>query len=196
MDQFNHLLEHFKETVNLNKSDQELLIENFRIKDFSKNDIILSGGEISEHMRFIHKGCLKSYYLNEDGKEHILHFGIEGWWINDMYSYFTHTPANQFIQALEDGVILQIEKSRLEKLFDQSQSIERFFRLKFQAAYVAFVDRTLKSLSKTAEDRYLEFISKYPDIEQRVPQYALASYLGITPEFLSVLRKRRLKTRS
>ncbi len=193
MDPYALLLDHFKKAVKLNSQEEKLITECFILKEFKKNDIILSAGEVSSHMRFVVDGCLKSYYLNEDGKEHIVHFGIEGWWINDLYSYFTSTPSTQYIQAVENGKFLQAPKEILDELFDSSHSIERFFRLKFQNAYVAFVDRTVNSLSKTAEVRYADFCEKYPEIEQRVPQYALASYLGITPEFLSVLRKRRIK---
>jgi len=193
MSSHDQLIKHFKQSVEITEQEEELIRENFSLQEFKKNDKILSAGDVSSHMRFIIKGCLKSYQLNEDGKEHVVHFGIEDWWINDLYSYFTRTPSAQHIQALENGLLLQAPKDKLDKLFDSSHAIERFFRLKFQNAYVAFIDRTLNSISKTAEERYSEFCEKYPDIEQRVPQYALASYLGITPEFLSVLRKRRIK---
>jgi CRP-like cAMP-binding protein len=196
MDPYDLLIDHFKKDVKLSSQEEKLITDCFSLKEFKKNDVILSAGDVSSHMRFVIEGCLKSYYLNEDGKEHIVHFGIEGWWINDLYSYFTGTPSKQYIQAIEKGKFLQAPKNKLDELFDSSHSIERFFRLKFQNAYVAFIDRTVNSLSKTAEVRYAEFCVKYPEIEQRVPQYALASYLGITPEFLSVLRKRRLKKRS
>lgn len=196
MDQYDLLIDHFKKDVKLSSQEEKLITDCFSLREFKKNDVILSAGDISSQMRFIVEGCLKSYYLNEDGKEHIVHFGIEDWWINDLYSYFTGTPSTQYIQAIENGKFLQAPKEKLDELFDRSHAIERFFRLKFQNAYVAFIDRTINSLSKTAEVRYSEFCEKYPEIEQRIPQYALASYLGITPEFLSVLRKRRLKKRS
>lgn len=193
MDSYNQLLTHIKQSVKINEQEEALIRDNFSIKEFKKHDKILSAGDVSSHMRFIVKGCLKSYQLNEDGKEHVVHFGIEGWWINDLYSYFTGTPSTQFIEALENSLLLTASKEKLDKLFDSSHAIERFFRVKFQNAYVAFIDRSLNSISKTAEERYSEFCDKYPEIEQRVPQYALASYLGVTPEFLSVLRKRRIK---
>lgn len=184
------LIEHFQASVKLSKDDIKLLEENFILKRFKKNEILLYEGEVSSKMRFICKGCIKSYYLNEEGKEQIVHLGIEGWWVNDLYSYLTGTPAKQYLEALESGEYLSIHRVNLDKLFDKSKAIERFFRLKFQSAYVAFIDRTVNSISKSAEERYIDFIKKYPEIEQRVPQYILASYLGITKEFLSVLRKK------
>ena len=196
MDPYKKLIKHFNQTVPLNEEEENLLRQYFVLKDFSKNDIILFKGNVSRHVRFIVEGCLKAYTASDDGKEHIVHFGVEGWWINDLYSYFTQTPATLFIAALEKGMLLQTDKTTLDNLFDQSQSIERFFRIKFQSAYVAFQDRTMNSLSKTAEERYVEFCEKYREIEQRVPQYALASYLGITPEFLSLLRKKQTGKRN
>ena len=196
MDPYIQLIEHFKKSVQINEIEEQLLKENFFVSEFKKKELILFKGEISSHMRFIVEGCLKTYYLNEEGKEQIVHLGIEGWWINDLYSYITQTPSRQFIEALENGKLLKIHRDDLDKLFDKSQSIERFFRLKFQRAYVAYIDRTMNSISKTAEDRYSEFRCKHAEIEQRVPQYILASYLGITPEFLSLLRKRKNSNRN
>lgn len=151
--------------------------------------MLLFPGEVSSHMRFIANGCLRAYYMDEMAKEHVVQFGIEGWWVNDLYSYLTQTPAKQFVQALEPTTILQIHRDSLNKLYDQVPAIERFYRLKFEKAYISLQDRTINSMSKTAEERYLEFRTKYRGIEQRVPQYMIASYLGITPEFLSALRK-------
>ena len=139
-------------------------------------------------MRFITDGCLKCYHIDEDGNEQILQFGIEGWWINDLYSYLTQTPAKYFIQAIEDSCVFQIERNSLEQLYKQIPSIERFFRIKIQNAYVTLQDRTIHSMSKPAKQRYLDFRKSYPKIEQRVPQYMVASYLGVTPEFLSSIR--------
>jgi CRP-like cAMP-binding protein len=196
MNPYNQLIQHFRQNVQINELEEKLVNEYFYISEFKKKELILFKGETSSHMRFIVDGCLKTYHLNEEGKEQIVHFGIEGWWVNDLYSYLTLTPATQFIEALENGRLLKIHRDDLSKLFDKSQSIERFFRLKFQNAYVAFIDRTLNSISKTAEERYFEFCEKYREIEQRVPQYLLASYLGITPEFLSLLRKKNSKRRN
>nr|WP_276611342.1 Crp/Fnr family transcriptional regulator [Fodinibius halophilus] len=153
-----------------------------------KKEILLFKGDVSRHMRFITNGCLKCYHIDEAGNEQILQFGIEGWWINDLYSYLTQTPAKYFIQAIENSSLLQIERNALKKLYNESPAIERFFRIKIQNAYVALQDRTIYSMSKSAKQRYLDFRTSYPNIDQRVPQYMVASYLGITPEFLSSIR--------
>lgn len=183
------LISHLKESIKLNEKEGKLVAQSFKVSEFKRKEILLFKGEVSSHMRFIAEGCVRSYYMDEEAREHIIQFGIEGWWINDLYSYLTKTPARQFIQAIEKSVLLQIHRDTLNELYDQVPAVERFFRFKFEKAYVALQDRTINTLSKTAEERYTDFCSKYRNIEQRIPQYMLASYLGITPEFLSALRK-------
>mgnify|MGYP003637537783 FL=1 len=183
------LIAHFKKSIILTDDEVEVVSEYFTLVKLKKKEILLFVGDHSSHMRFISEGCLRSYYVDGDAKEHIIQFGIEDWWINNLYSYLTNTPSKQFIQAIESSVVLQIHKDKLNELFNSVPAIERFFRFKFEKAYVSLQERTINTMSKTAEERYIEFRTKYRDIEQRVPQYMVASYLGITPEFLSSLRK-------
>ncbi|WP_420321423.1 Crp/Fnr family transcriptional regulator [Flagellimonas sp.] len=183
------LIAHLRKSIPLTDHETKLISDSFDVVRLKKKEILLFAGEYSTHMRFISDGCLRSYYMDQDAKEHIIQFGIEDWWINDLYSYLTNTPSKQFVQAIEPSTVLQVHKDRLNELYDSVPVLERFFRFKFQKAYVALQERTINTMSKTAEERYIEFRSKYRDIEQRVPQYMVASYLGITPEFLSALRK-------
>jgi len=183
------LIENIKELVTIPEKDIPLIIDAFKPKELAKKEILLFKGNTSNYMRFITKGCLRSYYINEEGQEYILQLGIENWWINDLYSYLTKTPAQHFVQALQPTTVLQVHRDTLENLFKSVPVMERFFRIKMQNAYVANQNRTLKSMSETAELRYINFIKKYRDIEQVVPQYMVASYLGITPEHLSTIRK-------
>jgi len=120
-------------------------------------------------------------------------FAVEDWWTGDLYSFLTQTPATFNIDALEDTEVLQISKPNLEKLYESVPKFERFFRFQFQNAFVAQQQRIMQSLSFTAEERYLHFINKYPQLEQRIPQKQVAAYLGITPEFLSMLRRKLAK---
>lgn len=189
-DIYTSLINNIKELVSITDKESDLIIEAFEPKSLSKKEILLFKGDVSNHMRFISKGCLRSYYINEEGQEFIVQFGIENWWVNDLYSYLTKTPAQHFVQALKTTSVLQIYRDKLEDLFIQVPAMERFFRIKMQRAYVANQNRTLKSMSETAESRYKNFIKKYRDIEQAVPQYMVASYLGITPEHLSTIRKK------
>jgi len=189
MPSINKLITHFRNSIALTDNEADLIKTHFKKKELKKKEILLFAGDHSSHMRFISEGCLRSYYMDEDAKEHIIQFGTECWWINDLYSYLTNTPAKQFIQAIENSVVLQIHKDKLNELYDSVPAIERFFRFKFEKAYVSLQERTINTMSKTAEERYIEFRSKYRHIEQQIPQYMVASYLGITPEFLSKLRK-------
>lgn len=186
------LIQHIQEQVPLSKQETDLVQQAFVAKELDKKEMLLFKGDISNHMRFIEQGCLRAYNIDAAGNEHILQFGIEGWWVNDLYSYITQEPAEGFIQALEHSRVLQIHRDKLNELFKTVPAMERFFRLKIQSAYVALQERTIHSMSKTTEQRYLDFRNKYRDIEQRVPQYMIASYLGITPEHLSSLRKKLL----
>ena len=189
MPSINKLIAHFRNSIVLTDNEADLIRIHFKKVELKKKEILLFAGDHSSHMRFIASGCLRSYYMDEEAREHIIQIGIEDWWINDLYSYLTNTPAKQFIQAIDDSVVLQIHKNDLNSLFISVPALERFFRFKFEKAYVALQERTINTMSKTAEERYIEFRSKYRHIEQRIPQYMVASYLGITPEHLSTIRK-------
>ena len=141
-------------------------------------------------MRFVSDGCMKVYSVDEDGQEHILQFGISGWWINDLYAFLTATPATFFMQAITDSTVFQVHRDRLNQLYDEVPMMDRFFRIKTQNGYVALQERTIRSMSDSAELRYSEFINRYRDMEQQIPQYMIASYLGVTPEHLSAIRKK------
>ena len=158
-------------------------------KKLRKKQFLLEEGEICRFECFVNSGCLRQYYLDDNGQEHIIQFAITDWWITDQYSYLTGLPSQYFIDALEDSEVVLIEKSSLEKLYDKVPKFERFFRIAFQNSYVALQRRILANISQTAEERYLNFSKNYPEIEQKVPQHQVASYLGIKPESLSRLRK-------
>ncbi len=184
------LIQNIKDLVSLNEAETSLITDAFNPVELKKKQFLLKQGEYSNHMRFIAEGCLKVFDVDDAGNEHILQFGIKGWWVNDLYAYLTEQPATYYIQAITNSVVLQIHRTELNKLFDQIHMIDRFFRVKTQNGYVALQERTMHTMSKTAEQRYHEFITRYRNIEQQIPQYMIASYLGITPEHLSVIRKK------
>lgn len=188
-DAYSSLINTIKELVTLTNEDVAMIEDAFELKKLTKKEILLFKGDISNYMRFIVKGCLRSYYINEEGQEYIVQFGIKNWWVNDLYSYLTKTPAQHFVQALKPTTVLQIHRNKIEELFINIPAMERFFRLKIEKAYVANQNRALQSMSESAESRYKIFIKKYRDLEQAVPQYMVASYLGITPQHLSTIRK-------
>lgn len=184
------LIRNIKALVPLNEGETLLVKDSFKPVELKKKQFLLRSGEFSNHMRFIAKGCLRLFNIDEAGNEHILQFGIEGWWINDLYAYLTQKPATYFIQAITDGVVFQVHRDRLNELFDEIHMMDRFFRIKTQNGYVALQERTIHSMSQTAEQRYAYFIKRYRTMEQQIPQYMIASYLGITPEHLSTIRKK------
>ncbi len=154
---------------------------------------MLQPGEICQYEIFVTKGCLQSYTIDRNGFKHIGMFAIEDWWTGDLLSFITQTPATYFIEALEDTEVLRISKQDLELLYERVPKFERFFRILFQNSLVTQIERINQGLSNTAEERYLNFIKKYPKLEQRLSQKLVAAYLGITPEFLSMLRKKLTK---
>lgn len=184
------LISHFRKTVSLSEMEIAEILPRVDIVSVDKKKFLLQPGQVSRHMRFVASGCMRSFYVDENNQEHTLQLGIENWWINDLYSYLSQQPSRMFLQAVENTVLIQISKNNLEELFRLVPAMSDFFRIKMQAAYVALQERTIENMSVDAYERYTRFRSDYRDIEQRVPQYIIASYLGVTPEFLSHLRKK------
>ncbi len=175
--------------IQLNDEEFSYFTSSLKRKHLRKKQFLLEEGEVCNHECFVNSGCLRQYYLDEKGQEHIIQFAVTDWWIGDQYSFLTGEPSRYFIDALLESEVLLIEKSKLEELYNKIPKFERFFRIAFQNAYVAMQQRILSQLSDPAEKNYLDFIRRYPTIEQSVPQHQVASYLGITPESLSRIRK-------
>ena len=190
------LIVHFKEIVPLDETDINTIIPKLEIKELDKKDYLIQPGQISRHMRFIAKGSLHSYYIDDAGRGHTMQLGIENWWINDLYSYLSESASRMYIQAVEDTTLVQIHKNDLELLYKEVPKISEFWRLKIQGAYIILQERAFENMQLDAYTRYKTFVTNYPDIEQRFPQYMIASYLGITIEYLSALRKKHIADRS
>jgi CRP-like cAMP-binding protein len=184
------ILQHVSRYIQLDKNQAELFISLLQQKIIPRKGFLLRQGDICKTENFIIRGCLRTYSIDEDGVEHIIMFGVEGWWVGDLYSFLTQTPASYFIDALEETEIWQISKPHLDELYDKVPKFERFFRILFQNAFISQQNRINQNLAFTAEQRYLEFLQKYPKLELRLPQRQIAAYLGITPVFLSMLRKK------
>jgi CRP-like cAMP-binding protein len=175
--------------IQLADEEKEWLWQVVTVRKYRKRQYVLQAGDICRHETFVVSGCLRAYYIDDTGTEHIIMFAVEDWWTSDLLSFLTQTPAKLNIDALEDTEVLQIEHAALETLYTKIPKLERFFRIMMQNAYIAQQQRILFNISKTAKERYLYFIEKYPNLEQRLPQHQIAAYLGITPEFLSQIRK-------
>jgi CRP-like cAMP-binding protein len=185
------LLNYLTQFINLTKEEEEHLKSFLRHRKLRKRQYLLQAGDPCLYETFVIKGCLRSYSVDNDGTEHILQFAIENWWIGDLYSFLSGTPASLNIDAIEDSEVFCIEKHDLERLYIEIPKFDRLFRVLFQNAFLAQQHRNLSKNSQTAEEQYLEFISKYPTLEQRVPQHQIASYLGLSPETISRIRKQQ-----
>lgn len=160
-----------------------------------RRQYLLQEGDICRHENYVLSGCLRAYYIDRDGFEHITQFAVEDWWISDLGSFLTQSPATLTIDALEDSELLQFDRPSLEELYKKVPKFERFFRILLQNAFVAQQRRILDTLSRPAEERYREFASRYPTFLRRIPQKHIAAYLGITPEFLSRIRRKESRAR-
>lgn len=186
------LHQHINRQISLDETDFEKLLDLFRPTNLKKGQRLIELESLVNHQYFVLKGCLRTFMIDSEGKEHTIQFATENWWVSDYISYYKKVKSLMVVECLEDCQLLKINVADLNKLFDELPLVERFFRKQLENAFVAFQMRILSGLHQTAEKRYSLFIKNYPDIEQRVKNYQIASYLGITPESLSRLRKQRL----
>ncbi len=182
------LIDYISRYISLTPGEVEVVASKFRVRKFLKGQFVVQNGDVCRAESFVLSGCLKSFYIGDDGQEHIVMFAVEGWWTADLGSFITQAPADYNVQCLENCTLAQINYEDLEQLYVQVPKLERFFRIIIQKAFVAAQKRLINNLSLTARERYLKFREEYPQLEQRVPQYMIASYLGITKEFLSKIR--------
>jgi CRP-like cAMP-binding protein len=187
------ILKNISRHVDLDRREIDYFLSLLRSREIARKEFLLRAGEVCRYETFVLKGCLRTYSIDDNGQEHILGFAIENWWVGDLFSFLTQSPARYFIDALENSAVIQIDKHDLDKLYTEVPKFERFFRILFQNAFISWQDRTNQNLAESAEQRYLHFIDKYPDLEARIPQKHVAAYLGITPVFLSMLRRRRMQ---
>lgn len=175
--------------VFLNEIDRQKIASFFILEDFEKGAIIFEQGNVVKRLYFVESGSLRAYNSNKNGKESTIMFAISDWWITDMYAFINQKPALLSLESLEECTLCSIDFSALEELYKEIPILERFFRIIFQRAYVREQLRTLDSISLTVEERYLRFMEAYPQTVSKVTQKQIASYLGITPEFLSSIKK-------
>jgi len=186
---FDLLRKHIEKRVELDDDEFAICARFFIPKKLRKKQFLLHEGEICKNIGFVNSGCLRQYTIDSKGTEHIIQFAIEDWWVSDLNSYLSGKPATENIDALEDSEVLLLEKSARDNLLNECPKMEKFFRILIEANHVATHQRIAGSLSTSAEERYLNFIKTYPKIFEQVPQSQIASYLGITPQSLSRIRK-------
>ena len=187
---FDLLFSNISRHISLSPEEVAFFTSLLKLKSLKNGEFLLREGSICKYESFVIRGCVKTYYLDENGFEHIIDFSIEEWWADDLYSLLTQTPSKSNIKAIEDTDIIQISKPDLELLYQKIPKFERFFRILFQNAYISQRDQINQALSASAEERYILFMKQKPYAEKRFSQKDIASYLGVTPQFLSALKKR------
>ncbi len=188
MDKFQPLLNYINRVVELTEEEEHKLVSLISFRKLLKGQYFLQQGDICKFSGFVISGCTKTFYVDDEGQEHIVMFSIEDWWTSDMGSYISQKPADFNVQCLEKTELIQLSYEQQEEMLREIPKLERFFRIIIERAFVASQKRVIRNLSMSAKDRYLFFRNQYPKIEQRIPQYLIASYLGITKEFLSKIK--------
>jgi len=183
------ILKNISRYIQLTKEETEYFTSLLKEKKLRRKQYLLQEGDICRHENFVVQGCLRTYHIDSKGQEHIVQFAVEDWWIGDMYSFLTQKPSRYAIDALEDSVVLSIEKKSMDELYIKVPKFEKFYRHLLQNAFIALQERITSNISGTGEERYRQFQLKYSKIEERVPQRMIASFLGLTPESLSRIRR-------
>lgn len=187
------ILQNISKHVDLTSDEITFLLSKIEVKFFKAKNILVSAGEISNSIYFVNSGILRSFTINDNIIEHVLHFACEDWWMSDMYSYISQKPGNLFIEVVEDAEIAIITRENQQELYRQIPKLERFFRILAENSLVAHQERLMDNLSLTAEERFEKFCAKYPTLIQKIPQKHIASYIGVTPEFFSKMKSKMLR---
>jgi CRP-like cAMP-binding protein len=192
----NKIVDYIKNIVELTEEESLIINASFKEVKIKKRQFIVQPNFVANQRYFVLKGAFRAYVVADEGQEHTITFAIEEWWITDYNSYIFQQPATMFVVALEDSVVLQIDFEKEQELKSINHKFETFFRILAERGLASQQRRIVANLTQTAEERYTSFSNKYPQVVQRVPQYALASYLGMTTEFLSRIRNKRVSKKS
>jgi CRP-like cAMP-binding protein len=187
------ILQNIAKHVSLTPEEKTLFLAKTETKQYKAKTILLSSGEIANCTYFVNSGILRSFTINDNIIEHVLHFACEGWWIGDMYSYISGKPGNLFIEVLENTEVVCITKENQQQLYKEIPKLERFFRILAENSLVTHQERLMDNLSLTAEERFEKMCKKYPSLINKLPQKQIASYIGVTPEFFSKMKSKLLK---
>ncbi|MCS3529006.1 Crp/Fnr family transcriptional regulator [Chryseobacterium sp. JUb7] len=190
------LIDYFNSLIPLNDDESLLVRELFKPRLYRKKQYILQENDVCHQFSFVVRGCARMYKVDEKGNTHIIQFASENWWIVDIGSFHKRKPSELSIDALEDTMVLQISYENLIRLYTSAPKFDRIFRVLIENSFVTLQNRLLQNISSTAEERYLSFIETYSHLSNRLPQIQIASFLGITPEFFSKLKRKILKGKS
>jgi CRP-like cAMP-binding protein len=189
----NELLDYFKNYISISDEIENKLNEIIIEKKLVKGEIVLSDNSMKKEHIFIASGCLRSFYKTEDGKEHTIQFAIKNWWISDYITLYTNNKSVVSIESVTHSKIMVIDNSKVEEFYNEYPQFETFQRKNFEKRIAALQNRILSLLTLSASEKYNQFINDYSEFEKIIPNYQIASYLGITPQSLSRIRKERIK---
>ncbi len=192
----NKIVEYIRRSVSLTDEEAETFSVAFKEVKIKKRQFIVQPNFVVKNRNYVLDGAFRAYVVDDNGQDSTIAFAIEDWWITDYNSYILQKPATMFVVALEDSIILEISYEKEQALKNENHKFETFFRIRAERTAAFMQQRIISNLTQSAEERYQDFISKYPQIVQRVPQYALASYLGMTTEFLSRIRNKKANKNS
>jgi CRP-like cAMP-binding protein len=190
---YQNIHQYISRFVQLSPAELAVVDECLTHRTVPRKTILLRAGEACDFEAYINRGCIREYFIDRNGAELTLEFAVEDWWVSDITSFESKTPGNMYIETLEDCELLMLSRQSKEEVLSRVPKLERMFRLMIQRHLTVIQNRLFRTVSYTAMEKYMEFTGRYPAISQRVPQHYIASYLGITAEFLSKLRKRHQK---
>jgi CRP-like cAMP-binding protein len=186
------LIIYFENMVPLTAEEKELINSKFQSRLYRKRQFILQEGDVCKYFNFVVSGCLRMYKVDDAGVAHIIQFATENWWIADLGSFYSLKPSELNIEAIEDTTVLQLKHDDLLELYQTSPKFDRVFRVLVENSLVGIQSRLLQNISSDARERYESFMTQYPQLANRIPNTYIASFLGITPEFLSKIRNERV----
>ena len=185
------ILSNIQKHVSLSKEETNHFKQFLKEEQVAKKEFLLKEGNRCEYIYFVNDGILRAFYVNQEGKDFTVMFAMQDWWITDMHCFLNRLPAMVNIQAVSASTVLKLSKKNLDALYIDIPKFEKLFRILMEKAYCREQIRVIRNNSMPAIDRYHAFLEKYPQIVQLVPQKQIASYLGITPEFLSHIRAKK-----
>ncbi|GAA3511200.1 Crp/Fnr family transcriptional regulator [Aquimarina addita] len=184
------IIRHIRQYVHPSEGEIHLFVSKLSKISLARKKFLLQPGAHIKHEYFVIKGCLKAYYLDAKGNRHIIQFAIENWWVGDFDAFYNDVPSKLHIESIESSTLFSISYDDLQELFITAPIFERYFRILVTSAFIAQRKRILSSLEKDTKQRYLEFCKTYPNIEDRVPNYDIANYLGVSAESISRIRRK------
>ncbi|WP_009033742.1 Crp/Fnr family transcriptional regulator [Indibacter alkaliphilus] len=187
------VIDNLRQYVSLSQEEIKYFFESVTVCRFRKNKVLVERGQLNSPFIFIRKGCLMTFFTDEKDFKHVIQFGMDKWWTGDLNSFMNGEPSIYTIKAMADTEVLMLEKKSFEQLCQRHHAFEGYFRVLFQNSLVSHQKRIIRNISFTAEEKYLTFAKNHPKLELLIPQKYIASYLGITPEFLSMLRRKLAK---